>query len=168
MSYRERFFYYSFIAIAFFALWRSTQGPSPVEDIEPQFKPKNETEKQAYIDLEFIYGKFTSPKVPNNSKLVNSELQLGRRVYAIQCMHCHGPDGQAKTPTARLLNPKPRNLSSGEAHNVEFTLKNGIPSTAMSSFNHLSEQEFNAVRDYALYLEERAKKWGSLLGGESE
>ena len=66
------------------------------------------------------------------------------------------------------LNPKPRNLSSGEAHNVEFTLKNGIPSTAMSSFNHLSEQEFNAVRDYALYLEERAKKWGSLLGGESE
>ena len=168
MNFREGFFYYGFIAIAFFALWRSTQGPSPVEDIEPQFKPKSEREKVAYVNLENAYGQFTLPKVPKTSKLANSDLQLGRRVYVIQCLHCHGPDGRAKTPTARLLNPKPRNLSSGEAHNVAFTLNNGIPSTAMSSFSHLPSQELDAVRDYALYLEERAKKWEKLVGVKDE
>jgi len=38
-------------------------------------------------------------------------IEVGRAIYAAQCLSCHGPSGRGDGPAAKDLNPKPRNLS---------------------------------------------------------
>ncbi|OYW18898.1 MAG: hypothetical protein B7Z55_09805, partial [Planctomycetales bacterium 12-60-4] len=42
-----------------------------------------------------------------------AQLQLGRKVYMKNCLHCHGVAGDGAGPTARYLNPKPRDYRLG-------------------------------------------------------
>ncbi|MBC8369990.1 MAG: cytochrome c [Planctomycetes bacterium] len=168
MSGRDNFFYTLAILLASVGLWRTVQGQFIAPDAEPVFVAANEFESMQHAALEKDYGKFTQPLVPSSSSLSNSNLNRGRDVYAVNCLHCHGSDGRAQTPTASLLTPPPTNLFVGPVRDVETVLRNGIASTAMSSFAALSDDDFNDVRDYAKYLVERGAAWKALMESVDE
>ena len=165
MANREHLFYYAAIALACFALWRSVQGQFTSPDSEPVFVATSEAESIQHQKLVADYGYFTSPKVPASSPLANANLSGGRQVYAVNCLHCHGSSGRANTPTAALLKPPPKDLFAGTVRDIETVLRYGIPSTSMSSFAGLSDDEFADVRDYALYIVERGAAWAKLTEG---
>lgn len=43
-----------------------------------------------------------------------ADAEAGNALFQINCMTCHGPAGQGDGPLAAALDPKPRDLSSGE------------------------------------------------------
>ena len=168
MSGRDNFFFVLAIFLGCIALWRTTQGQFAAPDAEPVFVATNDFELTQHAALELSYGTFTEPSAPSTSVLSNSNLIRGRQVYAVNCLHCHGSDGRAQTPTAALLNPPPTNLFMGTVRDVDTVLRYGIPSTAMSSFAALSDDDYNDVRDYALYLVERGTAWKVLTESSDE
>jgi|FLOH01.1.fsa_nt_gi mono/diheme cytochrome c family protein len=120
------------------------------------------------------FGGFLQPQMSGDWKL--DALLAGRAVYEVQCVHCHGTDGRAKTPTAKLLTPPPRDFGLGI---VKFTstpvglpatradllrtLIEGVPSTSMSSFKGLEVESLDAVANYAMYLLIRGAVWSNAL-----
>lgn len=87
-------------------------------------------------------------------------LELGREVYASQCMSCHGPEGEGDGPAARFLDVQPRNLSVGEWQYAEAgtvdaiaeVVAEGIPDTPMEPFEELlPEAEIRAVATYVIH-----------------
>jgi mono/diheme cytochrome c family protein len=98
------------------------------------------------------------------------QLQLGRLVYMKNCLHCHGVAGDGHGPTARYLNPKPRDYRLGvfkftttlaperitrtDLHRI---VKYGIPGTYMPSFLLLGEPETKAVIEYVRWLAMRGE-----------
>ncbi|MFT7516798.1 MAG: mono/diheme cytochrome c family protein [Myxococcota bacterium] len=163
MSLRELFFFVLAITLGCAALWRSTQGQFTIPDSEPVFVAASSSDVDARQQLELSYGTFTQPRVPASSLLATSNLIRGRQVYAINCRHCHGGDGQAQTPAANMFNPPPKNLLLGAVRDVETVLRNGIAGTAMSAFDNLSSDDFNDVRDYTKYLIERGAASKAIL-----
>ena len=47
-----------------------------------------------------------------------ADVEAGKKLYQERCSPCHGPDGKAETPTAKALNPKPRDHSDGNYMNA--------------------------------------------------
>jgi mono/diheme cytochrome c family protein len=47
-----------------------------------------------------------------------ADVEVGKKLYQERCSPCHGPDGKAETPTAKALNPKPRDHSDGNYMNA--------------------------------------------------
>ena len=47
-----------------------------------------------------------------------ADVETGKKLYQERCSPCHGPDGKADTPTAKALNPKPRDHSDGNYMNA--------------------------------------------------
>lgn len=43
-----------------------------------------------------------------------ADAEAGNALFQINCMTCHGPAGKGDGPLAAALDPKPRDLSSGE------------------------------------------------------
>lgn len=114
---------------------------------------------QPMVDISWYDGPFAN-------------LEYGRRVYVVNCIHCHGSDGGADTPTAALLTPPPRNFSLGAIvhqstpagspplrEDLRRTVLEGVPSTSMSEFSALTEEERNAAVDYVWYLLIRGSVW---------
>lgn len=106
-------------------------------------------------------------------------LQVGRVVYAKNCAHCHGASGAGEGPTAKYLNPRPRDYRQGI---MKFTSTNtparasradlkriiheGIPGTYMPSFLLMSDRDADAVIEYVLFLSMRGeleKRLGDVL-----
>ena len=86
-------------------------------------------------------------------------------LYREHCAHCHGVTGDGAGPTASSLNPYPRDFRLGKFKfkstplrktptNEDLTriLRNGVPGTAMPSFQTLDDQEIEALVDYVKYL----------------
>lgn len=99
-----------------------------------------------------------------------SQLQLGRMSYMKNCMHCHGVTGDGDGPTARYLNPLPRDFRLGvlkytETHASERAsrqdlwriIKDGIPGTYMPSFLLLKDEETHAIIEYVRWLAMRGE-----------
>jgi mono/diheme cytochrome c family protein len=99
-----------------------------------------------------------------------SQLQLGRMVYMKNCLHCHGVAGDGQGPTARYLNPKPRDYRLGifkftetlatervTRHDLWRVIKYGIPGTYMPSFLLLDDGETKAVVEYVRWLAMRGE-----------
>jgi mono/diheme cytochrome c family protein len=93
------------------------------------------------------------------------DLQLGRVVYMKNCMHCHGVTGDGEGPTARYLNPLPRDYRNGQfkftstrsgekatRDDLHRIVKYGIPGTYMPSFLLLGDHETTAVIEYIRWL----------------
>ena len=89
--------------------------------------------------------------------------QEPRGLYRQHCAHCHGVTGDGMGPTARFLNPYPRDYRPGifkfkmteksdkpKKEDLLRTLKEGIPGTAMPSFMVLPEDELAALVDSEL------------------
>ena len=98
------------------------------------------------------------------------QLQLGRMVYMKNCLHCHGVAGDGAGPTARYLNPRPRDYRLGvfkftETMATERATRNdlwrvvkyGIPGTYMPSFLLLKDEETHAVVEYVRWLAMRGE-----------
>jgi mono/diheme cytochrome c family protein len=98
--------------------------------------------------------------------------QFGRRVglYREHCAYCHGTTGDGLGPTAATLNPYPRDYRLGKFKfkstlgparptddDLARVIRDGIPGTAMPSFNLLEADEIAALVDYVKYLSIRGQ-----------
>jgi len=97
-------------------------------------------------------------------------------LYRKHCVHCHGITGDGRGPTARFLNPYPRDYRLGvykfkstfnpakptddDLHRV---LVNGVPGTAMPSFALLPGSEVEALLEYVKYLSFRGQMETQLI-----
>lgn len=87
---------------------------------------------------------------------------LGKKTYQAACLSCHGKNGDARTPFAQALEPKPRDFTKGvfkfrstfpgvlpTDEDLKKTIKRGIAGTSMPAWkNILSEAEIDAVIQY--------------------
>ena len=98
--------------------------------------------------------------VPTQQAASEEILEMGRVVYSEQCESCHGAEGKGNGPAARFLDPKPRDLTSGEwkytngeVESVVELITTGVDDTGMTPFAELlSEEEMSAVANYVLSL----------------
>jgi mono/diheme cytochrome c family protein len=92
-------------------------------------------------------------------------LKSGRKLYMTHCMHCHGVSGDGAGPTAKYLNPRPRDYRLGvfkftstqtpmKATKADLSriVKQGIPGTYMPSFLLLEDAELTAIIAYVRWL----------------
>ncbi len=95
-------------------------------------------------------------------------LRDSAELYRQQCLHCHGAEGGGDGPTARFLNPRPRDYRAGV---FKFTsmkdkstprrvdlyriLDEGVTGTAMPSFRRFSQAEIHGLVDYVRLLSMR-------------
>lgn len=97
-------------------------------------------------------------------------------LYREHCSHCHGITGDGAGPTARKLNPYPRDFRIGRFKykstplgkrptdgDLTRVLTNGIPGTAMPSFRSLPAEDLAALVDYVKYLSIRGQVEQQLL-----
>ena len=97
-------------------------------------------------------------------------------LYRLHCVHCHGITGDGRGPTARFLNPYPRDYRQGvfkfkntynpakptdaDLHRV---MMNGVPGTAMPSFSLLPNSEVESLIEYVKYLSIRGEMEQKLI-----
>lgn len=48
----------------------------------------------------------------------SADIEAGKALYEQRCAPCHGPDGKANTPTAKALQPPPRDHTDGAYMNA--------------------------------------------------
>lgn len=147
--------------------------PYRAPDAEPIYTFDTPEQQTLFELIGSEFGAFTQPMVDvswYDGPFAN--LDHGRKVYAVNCIHCHGSDGGADTPTAALLTPPPRNFSLGYTthqstpvgspplrEDLRRTVLEGVPSTSMSEFSALSEMDRHAAVDYVWYLMIRGSVW---------
>ena len=103
-------------------------------------------------------------------KLDDATLAKGSAAYRIHCIHCHGVPGDGRGPTARWINPHPRDFRQGifKFQSVDQvqggtqrpplrsdlmrTLRSGIEGTAMPTFNLLKDAELESLISYVIHL----------------
>jgi mono/diheme cytochrome c family protein len=89
----------------------------------------------------------------------------GRNLYMQHCLHCHGVAGDGNGPTARFLNPRPRDYRQGifkfkstkgparpQRADIVHILEQGIPGTYMPSFVLLGTEKLELIADYVRWL----------------
>ncbi len=89
-------------------------------------------------------------------------------LYRQQCLHCHGPEGGGNGPTARFLDPKPRDYRLGifkftplkdkavpRRRDLYRILDEGVYGTAMPSFRRFSRAQLEGLVDYVRLLSMR-------------
>ncbi|MDP7062331.1 MAG: c-type cytochrome [Planctomycetota bacterium] len=153
------------------ALYLTMTGSFASVSVEPEYDFDNAEQRELFNLMTAEFGGFLEPKM--SGAWAMEGLQAGRKVFEQQCIHCHGTDGRAKTYTAKLLTPAPRDFGLGV---VKFTstpvglpatrddllrtIKEGVPSTSMSRFEgSIGEQELQDAADYAMYLLIRSAVW---------
>src|SRR2546427_11977664 len=81
------------------------------------------------------------------------DANAGKAVYERKCLLCHGEKGDGKGPAAELLDPKPRDFTSG-IYKIRTTatkaptdqdlfrvVSEGMPGTSMPAWAVLSEKD---------------------------
>jgi mono/diheme cytochrome c family protein len=106
----------------------------------------------------------------------SDQVGVERGLYRRHCVHCHGITGDGRGPTAKFLNPYPRDYRQGvfkfkntynpakpsdaDLHRV---MMNGVPGTAMPSFSLLPNSEVESLIDYVKYLSFRGEMEQKLI-----
>lgn len=102
----------------------------------------------------------------------------GRGLYMRHCSHCHGTSGDGQGPTARYLNPRPRDYRHGvfkftstlaqskvSREDLTRVLRNGVAGTYMPSFvPMLDDDELYDVVEYVRFLSMRGEFERKLAG----
>jgi len=130
--------------------------------------------------LALIFGTPANPTVgyaPDEMrdalKLDVRSLERGSLIYRVQCLHCHGVNGDGRGPTARWINPHPRDYRQGlfKFQSVDQTdaprpprradlhrvIKYGVEGTAMPSFGLLPDSDIELLVSYVIHLSIRGK-----------
>ncbi len=132
--------------------------------------------------LEELFGMPDAPKVPDDVTLQLPLLQraagpvCGNRqgnqagLYRQHCAACHELSGGGGGATAGAQNPYPRDFRNGwfkytstaggakpTREDLDRIIRNGIPATAMPSFERLSDDEVDALVEYVRYLSIRGE-----------
>jgi mono/diheme cytochrome c family protein len=114
-----------------------------------------------------------------NLKLDKESLREGSRRYRIHCLHCHGVPGDGRGPTARWINPHPRDFRLGKFKfasvdnfkgiqtparaDLMRTLRNGLEGTAMPSFALLHDSDLELIISTVIHLSIRGSVENSLI-----
>jgi mono/diheme cytochrome c family protein len=82
-------------------------------------------------------------------------VKKGHELYKNNCAACHGENGLGDGVSASMLNPKPRNLHSlsgwkngSKVTQIYKTLQEGIPGSAMASYNYMPPEDRFALIHY--------------------
>ncbi|MCI0684134.1 MAG: cytochrome c [Gemmataceae bacterium] len=143
---------------------------------------KASAEDRALLDtyLTEIFGTPANPTVgliPEDQrealKLDLVTLERGSMLYRVHCLHCHGVSGDGRGPTARWINPHPRDYRQGlfKFQSVDQTdaprpprradlhrvIKYGIEATAMPSFALLGDSDIDLLVSYVMHLSIRGE-----------
>ena len=106
---------------------------------------------------------------PREAAAQATDAALGKKVYEVRCVGCHGAEGKGDGPAAELLVPRPRDFTAGKykIRTVNSTLASdqdlfrivtdGMPGTSMPSWRVLSEKERWAVVAYVKTFAEAYK-----------
>jgi mono/diheme cytochrome c family protein len=112
------------------------------------------------------------PQIISDLKLDDATLAMGSTRYRIHCLHCHGVPGDGRGPTARWINPHPRDFRQGlfkfqstdqakgqfpQRSDLLKTVRYGLEGTAMPSFNLLQDNELEALVSYVIHLSIRGE-----------
>jgi mono/diheme cytochrome c family protein len=123
------------------------------------------------------FGTPAHPKVegiPTKSvdqlRLGDDVLKRGSYLYRIHCLHCHGLTGDGRGPTAKWVNPHPRDYRPGwfkfqssdviaagrtqkpRRGDLFRTMQHGIEGTSMPAFNLLADDELDDLVSYVIHL----------------
>ena len=86
-------------------------------------------------------------------------LELGKTLYATNCLACHGEKGDGNGPAGKMMKPKPREFATAEFKNgatpegIFKSISEGLPGTAMAPFaKKLSDDERTSLAHYVLKL----------------
>lgn len=144
-------------------------------------KAASDSDRQMVEDyLEQIFGTpanptigFITDEMRDALKLDVRSLERGSIIYRVQCLHCHGVNGDGRGPTARWINPHPRDYRQGlfKFQSVDQTdaprpprradlhrvIKYGIEGTAMPSFALLPDADIDLLVSYVIHLSIRGK-----------
>ena len=92
------------------------------------------------------------------SEVKNSTPELlaeGEKLFKANCASCHGENGTGGGPAAMGLNPAPRNFTSKDnwvngtkLSQIYTTLQEGLPPSAMASYDYLLPKEKFALAHY--------------------
>jgi mono/diheme cytochrome c family protein len=136
--------------------------------------------------LQEVFGTPADPKVALISSEARQALDLhqetlkqGSQLYRLHCLQCHGLTGDGRGPTARWVNPHPRDYRLGKFKflsvdngNIEKgllqqllprrddlyrTIYQGVEGTAMQSYNMLPENNLNVLVSYVIHLSIRGQ-----------
>lgn len=156
-------------------------GKSSAE--EYRFRPSAEVkdlpekgQKEIAAQLEKFFGTPSKPLAfPTSSAeldtgLDQGKLNRGAAFYKTQCIHCHGTTGDGNGPTARFLNPRPRDYRLGRFKFKSTTtgsqptrddllrvVKEGVHYTAMPAFALYPDADVDAVVEYVKLLSMRGQ-----------
>jgi mono/diheme cytochrome c family protein len=157
------------------------QAPPPQFQLNPVAMVSKETSDAYQQEIANVLGglfgtpdePFALPEAELDQKLLNLAAgqawtdpnRVSRGLYRRHCVHCHGITGDGRGPTAKFLNPYPRDYRQGifkfkstrnpakptdvDLHRI---LVNGVPGTSMPSFSSLPESELAALVEYVKYL----------------
>jgi mono/diheme cytochrome c family protein len=132
--------------------------------LEEYFGNPNQLVAWKKFDIDYGTG---DPKLPEDNPRHKDgwRLMQGRNLYMQHCLHCHGVAGDGNGPTARFLNPRPRDYRQGifkfkstlyeakpSRHDLKHILEMGIPGTYMPSFVLLGEEKLLLLVDYVRWL----------------
>lgn len=86
-------------------------------------------------------------------------LELGKTLYATNCLACHGETGNGDGPAGKMMKPKPREFATAEFKNgatpegIFKSISEGLPGTAMAPFaKKLTDEERTSLAHYVLKL----------------
>jgi cbb3-type cytochrome oxidase cytochrome c subunit/cytochrome c553 len=114
--------------------------------------------------------------LPGNSNARTELLSLGKAVYERRCSGCHGDKGNGQGPSAKFLDPKPRDFTTGlfkfrsttgkdplpTDADLYLTVSHGLWGTSMPSMKEISDQRRWAVIQYVKTFSDR---WTKEPGG---
>ena len=88
--------------------------------------------------------------MPMDLKLGGGNVDHGRQLYVERCASCHGVTGNAQTPAAASMLPRPTDLTAGRFadERIAQAIIQGVPGTAMPGYATLSNSDVNDLVAY--------------------
>jgi len=88
--------------------------------------------------------------MPVDLKLGGGNADHGRQLYVERCASCHGVTGNAQTPAAATMLPRPTDLTTGRFadERIAQAIIQGMPGTAMPGYATLSNSDVNDLVAY--------------------
>jgi mono/diheme cytochrome c family protein len=145
-------------------------------------KLKAEDRQELQDALQDVFGTPAHPTVELITSETRQMLQLdedtlkdGSKLYRQYCLQCHGLTGDGRGPTAKWVNPHPRDYRMGlfkfqsvdqatvgkdlppRREDLYRTIHEGVEGTAMQSYNMLPPAEIDALVSYVIHLSIRGE-----------